>query len=427
MAFLCLYLTVFAQNDLQKQRLQETVEHFFRVYNTGDSAAYYKLLEQAMPDKAQRTETLNRYIFSYGIIGKVEVKKIDILSPQQADIWAKDLRFDSWWKFSVITDSMQQFRKRMVKPERFTAAFLKENIPGPAQFSNEIDAYITGKLQTNFSGNVFVSHKGQTIFSKSYGNNASGDPNTYDQDFGLASMGKMFTAISILQLQERKRLSLQDTVGKFLPELKNKSLAPITIKQLLTHTSGMGDFFESPIYNKIKDRITKTADFLPVIEEEKLAFEPGKGWQYSNSGFSLLGLIIEKISGIPYESYVQKNVFTPAFMLHSTPGGGAGGGRSTVGDLLHFSNALLNYRLLGKETTNDLLQFTVNDQYGMGTEHYRLGNEHIVGHSGGFIRECTEFNIYTKGAYTVIILSNSNPPFGHFIADKIKELLIPKS
>jgi len=113
-------------------------------------------------------------------------------------------------------------------------------------------------------------------------------------------------------------------------------------------------------------------------------------------------------------------------MTQSAVGGGAGGGFSTVNDLHKFSLALVRNNLLEENTTKELFKYTVNGKYGYGTEHQVLANENIVGHSGGFINVCTELNIYTKSDYIVIILSNSNPPYGHFLSNKIKELLVRK-
>src|SRR4029079_306884 len=259
----------------------------------------------------------------------------------------------------------------------------------------------------------------------SFGTNANSEPNQFDQQFDLTSMGKLFTAISILQLRDQGVLSLDDKVGTYL-SLKNKAVANVTIKQLLTHTSGMGDFFESPMYEKLKDSLRSPADFMPFFEAEKLAFEPGNGWQYSNTGFCLLSLIVERLTHERFERYVRENIFAKAYMSNSVVGGGAGGGLSTVNDLHKFSIALLRNDLLSEKTTKELFQYTVNGKYGYGTEHQVLANENIVGHSGGFINVCDELNIYTKSEYIVIILSNSNPPFGHFLSNKIKELLVRK-
>jgi len=165
---------------------------------------------------------------------------------------------------------------------------------------------------------------------------------------------------------------------------------------------------------------------MPFFENDLLSFSPGKGWQYSNTGYSLLALIIERTSGTSFKNYIEQNIFQKAFMKNTNVGGGAGGGYSTVNDLHKFSLALLRNGLLEGSTTKELIQYTVNGKYGYGTEHQLLAGENIIGHSGGFVNVCTELNIYTKSDYIVIILSNSNPPFGHFLSNKIKELLVRK-
>jgi len=113
-------------------------------------------------------------------------------------------------------------------------------------------------------------------------------------------------------------------------------------------------------------------------------------------------------------------------MTATVPGSGAGGGTSTASDLLRFTTALRNGKLLSKQRTAQFFTYQVNEQYGLGSEHQKLGGETIVGHSGGFEEICNEVNMYTKSGYTVIILSNSNPPYGHFLGDKIKTLLVRK-
>jgi D-alanyl-D-alanine carboxypeptidase len=425
---LCISVNTLGQSIREKEKLGQTVDQFFKIYNSGDSTQYYQLLQPVVKDTAELNHLLDRYKFTYAVIGKVDVKKINFISPTQADVWARDTQFDSWWKFSIITDSNQQFKQRLVKPDRFPGEFVQSGKEDYLHLGEYVDHYINQKLGNQFSGNVFISHNDKVLFSRSYGKNAIGSPNTINQEFGLASMGKLFTTIGILQLMEKGKLQLSDSVGFFLPELKNKAVAAVTIEQLLTHTSGMGDFFESATYNRIKDSVKTQMGLLPVIEEEKLAFVPGKSWQYSNTGFVLLGILIEKITGESYESYINENIFSKAGMHHSVPGGGGGGGTSTIEDLYNFSNALLSNKLLGDKLTAKLLNYTtpLNEQYGWGTEHYKLGKEHVVGHSGGYINECTELNIYPRSHSIVIILSNSNPPFGHFVSDKLKELITRK-
>jgi len=244
----------------------------------------------------------------------------------------------------------------------------------------------------------------------------------------LASVGKMFTAISVLQLKDQKKLKLEDQVGLYLPELKNKKVAALTLAQLLTHTSGMGDFFESPLFAKLKDSLTTPKNFMPFFEADELNFEPGKEWRYSNSGFSLLSLIIEKVSGSSFKDYVAQHIFKVAKMENSVVGLGAGGGTSTSGDMMLFLNSLEKNQLLSKATTDEFLNYTVdvNENYGYGTEHHRLGSEHIVGHSGSVEEENNEINFYPNLKYKVIILSNTPPPIAHYVSNKIKGMLIRK-
>jgi CubicO group peptidase (beta-lactamase class C family) len=167
--------------------------------------------------------------------------------------------------------------------------------------------------------------------------------------------------------------------------------------------------------------------YLPYFESDNLRFAPGSGWAYSNTGFELLQYILEKTTGLSYSAYVTAHILKPAGMTKTELGSGAGGGRVTVADLAHFAAALRSGKLLSTNRTQQFFDYQVNEQYGWGSEHQRLGNETIVGHSGGFENVCNELNLYTRTGYTVIILSDINPPFAHFLSDKIKTLLVQKA
>jgi CubicO group peptidase (beta-lactamase class C family) len=165
---------------------------------------------------------------------------------------------------------------------------------------------------------------------------------------------------------------------------------------------------------------------MPFFEKDGLRFAPGTDWAYSNTGFELLGYILEKKTGLSYKAYITKHIFRPAGMSSSEAGSGSGAGRATVTDLVRFTTALKEAKLLSKNMTGRFFQYQVNDHYGWGLERQKLAGETIVGHSGGFENVCNEVNLYTHSGYTVIILSNNNPPFGHFLGDKIKTFLVPK-
>ena len=113
-------------------------------------------------------------------------------------------------------------------------------------------------------------------------------------------------------------------------------------------------------------------------------------------------------------------------MKETIAGTSAGGGFSTTDDMHKFLAGFNQVKILNSRNTKLLMTHTVDGKYGYGTEHHILGSEHIGGHSGGYINECVELNIYPKSDYIVVILSNSNPPFGHFLSNKVKELLLYK-
>lgn len=236
------------------------------------------------------------------------------------------------------------------------------------------------------SGVVLIAKNGQPIYKQAFGfaNLADSIPNKTNTKFNLASMNKMFTAMAVLQLAEAGKVSLHDKVGKYLTDFPNKSIADlVTIHQLLTHTSGMGNFWAEH-EKSAKEKFRTVADYLPLFIDQKLAFRPGSDFLYSNSGYMVLGLIIEKITGKSYFDFVKENIYMPAKMQNTAAyeldeavpnlatgytmstekpgqwknnifsnvvkGTPAGGGYSTADDLLKFANAIQNNILLNKES-----------------------------------------------------------------------------
>lgn len=410
----------------QKDKLMGLISSFIGVYNTGDSIEYKNWFINSGLNKTEIENAVKSNLNAYHYIGKVKIRKTDIISPINVEAWVQTFAYDSWWKFSVVTDSMQNFKYRIIQPAGFNESFIQEGKLSENEIVSEVDSYCKRLVDSNvFAGNVFIALKDRVIYSKSFGNNPQGAPNNLEQQFGLASLGKMFTAASILQLIEQKQISLDSTVATYLPQFKNKVTAKaVTIRHLLTHTSGMGDFFESPDYQKNTTNYKTTSDFLPLLEADPLSFKPGSSWQYSNSGFILLALIIEKVTGIPFSNYIENNILKKAGMTMTEIGSGAGGGLSTVPDLFQFANALKSNKLLDTETTRLFFEYTVDGTWGLGSVHQKLGSENVFGHGGDYEGVCTDFGMYLKSGHTVIILSNTDPPFAHFISDKIKELII---
>jgi CubicO group peptidase (beta-lactamase class C family) len=144
-----------------------------------------------------------------------------------------------------------------------------------------------------------------------------GIDNTQDTRFRIGSMNKMFTAVAILQLVERGKLSLDDTIGKILPDYPNTNVASqVKVRRLLSHTGGTGDIF-GPQFDAHRLELKTLQDYVNLYGKRGLQFEPGARWDYSNYGFLLLGVIIEKISGKSYYDFVDENIYKVAGMTNS--------------------------------------------------------------------------------------------------------------
>jgi CubicO group peptidase (beta-lactamase class C family) len=170
-----------------------------------------------------------------------------------------------------------------------------------------------------FSGNIVIAKKDSVIYQHFFGyaDVEKKIPNSAGSAFQLASLSKVFTAVAILQLKEAGKLKLDDAAVKYLPSFPFKE---ITIRQLLSHTSGLGGFeiFES-LHREDTTRIFTSEDIIPTLKKynKPLLFLPGTNWNYSNTGFGLLALIVEKVSGMQFSVYLAKHIFIPAGMKHT--------------------------------------------------------------------------------------------------------------
>jgi CubicO group peptidase (beta-lactamase class C family) len=181
----------------------------------------------------------------------------------------------------------------------------------------ELERYMTILAEADlFSGAVLVAKDGRPLFAGAYGlaNAAHGVPNRLDTKFNLGSMNKMFTGVAVAQLAAQGRLAFDDPLAGHVPDYPRRAAERVTLRHLLTHTAGVPDFFGNPYFAAAKDRFRSTADFLSLFRDEPLAFAPGEQWRYSNSGYILLGVVIERVSGRSYAGYVREHVHAPAGM-----------------------------------------------------------------------------------------------------------------
>jgi CubicO group peptidase (beta-lactamase class C family) len=332
-----------------------------------------------------------------------------------------------------------------------------------------IDSFIDELVQKDeFSGTVLVSRNGKPFYKRAVGEaiKRDGVPNKIDTKFNLGSMNKMLTSTAISQLVQQGKLSYDDLIGKHLPDYPNEAVREkVSVHHLLTHTSGMGHYwtelFQHPNWTMLKT----VKDYADLTSKKPLEFEPGERFQYSNCGPIVLGLIIEKISGLSYDEYIQQNITDPAGMKNTfcydiskpvpnlatgyskrnlrgetlkdriennsftpTKGGPAGGGYSTVEDLLRFDIALRSHKLLDEKhfaiMTAGKTDRDSNRKYAyLFEEQFRNGHR-IIGHGGGAPGINSQLYMFMDLDYTVAVMSNYDPPTATAVANKIMEWLI---
>jgi D-alanyl-D-alanine carboxypeptidase len=295
-----------------------------------------------------------------------------------------------------------------------------------------------------FAGAVLVARHGKVLLQDAWGraDRKAGVANTPTTRFRIGSMNKMFTAVATLQLVEAGKLALDDPIGKHLPDYPNKEVAAkVTVRHLLTHTGGTGDIF-GPEFEEHRLQLREHRDYLKLYGRRGLTQEPGARFEYSNYGFVLLGALIEQVTGGSYDDYVGDHVFRRAAMrstgalpesvdvpnravgyLRSSPGSdwepntntlpwrgtAAGGGYSTVGDLLRFARALRAGRLISKATLAEATR-PHQQQYGYGFGVQGQGPLASYGHGGGAPGMNGELRIFPQLGYVVVSLSNLDPP-----------------
>jgi D-alanyl-D-alanine carboxypeptidase len=311
-----------------------------------------------------------------------------------------------------------------------------------------------------FAGAVLVVKDGKPIFEEAYGlaDREHKVPNTLKTRFRIGSMNKMFTATSILQLAEAGKLDINAPLGKYLTDYPNKDVATkVTIHQLLTHTGGTGDIF-GPDFDKNRLELRTLQDYVKLYGNRAPAYEPGSQWAYSNYGFLLLGVIVEKVSGQNYYDYVAEHIYKPAGMTSSgsepeekmvsdrsigyTKMGGndwkpntdtlpyrgtsAGGGYSTVEDLAAFASALQQNKLLNAHYT-ELLTTAKTDtghgSYAYGFADRKINGTRCFGHGGGAPGMNGDLEICPASGYVVAVLANLDPPAAGRVSDFITNRL----
>ncbi|MDB5441777.1 MAG: beta-lactamase family protein [Phenylobacterium sp.] len=329
-----------------------------------------------------------------------------------------------------------------------------------------------GKL--DFSGVVLVAEPGgATTYARGLTAGPGSAPIAAATRFNIGSAGKMFTAVAIAQLIDRGRVGLDDPIGRYVPRLTAET-SVVTVRQLLNHSSGLGNYFAPEnLPALVKAKTLK--DLLPLVASEKPAFAPGSRFAYSDSGFLLLGLLVEQVSGQSYGDYLRGQIFRPARMTAtgldpSAPpvpaqgmtampaplqgpsppgpsqpgalrpasearlhGSSAGGGFSTAGDMGRFFAALSQAQL----TSAASLQMLVSAQivaaparggqperdYGFGFGVGHVDGHRWFGHNGGSPGVNVETAMFPEDQVTVVVLGNRDPPTATRLFRRLQSVL----
>lgn len=449
-----------AQTQIPDTPAGNQARAWLEVFNAGDAEKHKEFLRKNAPSRLERAE---REMGLREMTGGFDVKKVEESTPTKLVALVQERVSDQFVRFTIEVDATE--------PHQITRLSL-QGIPRPAEFAlphlseGELITAIRNQLDKEaaadrFSGAVLLARNGKTVFSQAYGlaEREKKTPNTLKTRFRLGSMNKMFTAVATLQLAQSGKLDLKAPFGKYLVDYPNKDVASkVTIEQLLSHTGGTGDIF-GPEFDKNRLELKTLQDYVKLYGNRALEFDPGSRWQYSNYGFLLLGVLIEKVSGQSYYDYVFDHISKPAGMTGTASepedqtvadrsigytrfiGGGlrpntetlpyrgtsAGGGYSTVEDLLKFATALQTHKLLNAEYTEMLTtgktDTPLGAKYAYGFADTIINGTRCFGHGGGAPGMNGELKICPNSGYVVAVLANMDPPAASRVADFIANRL----
>lgn len=343
-----------------------------------------------------------------------------------------------------------------------TAAMTQSTEPGT--MTSEFDKLLSAQFKEGDAGcSALVAVGGEIIYRKAFGmaNLELNVPMKPDMVFRIGSITKQFTAVAILQLMEQGKLSLMDDITKYIPDYPTQGYT-ITIEHLLTHTSGIKSYTNATEFQKYLKEDLNPEEVIDRFKNLPMEFAPGTKWNYNNSGYFLLGYIIEKVTGKSYQKYIEENLFIPAGMTSSLYGSNtrivlnraygyepegemtvnaeylsmllpysAGGIMSTVKDLYKWNRALLSLKLIKKETLEKAFtEYKLKDGTGTGYGYgWFLGNlrgSPTIEHGGsinGYV--CNAIYLPEEDVF-VAVFSNNSDKSTYAVSQKMAAIAIDK-
>ncbi len=430
------------QAEFPSTPVGRTAEAYFRAFNTGEGAmkefltrstAKEALQKMPVPARLARYRQMKAQVGSLDPLEVIEART-DFISVHARGQAGRLLRLEFTFEAAAPHGLLAIRIEAVDEAEDLPPA------PDPKKDDAELMAAVSDHARRaaasgEFSGVILIARNNEPIFEEAFGyaDREKKVPNTVDTKFNIGSINKSFTALAVRKLAAEGRLSLNDTIVKFLPDYPNKTAASrVTIGHLLEMSSGIGDFFGDRFAAADKEKIRGLADYLPFFADRPLAFEPGHGNLYSNGGYIVLGLIIEKASGVDYYSYIREHVFKPAAMSDSgwAPKTVDLPGRA-IGYVRDGTSWRSNYDTLpgigssaggGHSTARDLLRYTIaleKGVYGAAWAEDRGG----LGIAGGAPGINAALEWMPADGVTIVVMANLSPPAATRMARLIRAWL----
>lgn len=428
--------------------LRRWLERWLAAFNASDAHVYRDFVEAYAPSV---TPYLDDDLGVQEMTGGFTLLGSEIRADGEITARVKDR---NWDRFSEVTLSVREagvLDDIAFSGGRPPAGFAVGRMSERDALSSLGDKLHTETAAGRFSGSVGVARDRAVLFEHAGGvadgmRDEEARPSTR---YCIGSMGKMLTAVAVMQLVERGEIRLADPLETHLPSYRNRDVASrVTIEHLLTHTGGTGDIF-GPEYDARKDSLKTPMDLVRLYERRDLSFEPGSRWGYSNYGFILLGAVVEQVTGRPWDVWFAEHVFRPAGMSATSPtfaapqatarpytgssrtglkpltpyeGLPAGGGYSTTGDLLAFVDGLQNGVLVNAATLAAMTTPRVqagSRSWGLGFSIQRRNGALCYGHGGSAPGVSADLAVYPASGYRTVVLCNRGHPAATNVAEFI--------
>ncbi len=463
-------------DDLEGSPAGSNVIRFLKAINATETFAAEDLPQifaQSLIEKRGTARLLDVMADIKAHEGLIELYEAERTSTFRYELKAKGLKLDEWIDISLELEDQPPYKIKALHGLDISSIPAKTTTPmlGPgkgveiptfegkvdAKKFQELDQWIQAKAdQHQFSGVVLIAKDFKPLLHKAYGmaSKRYQVPNTTETRFRLASISKIFTATAILRLAEQGKLSLDDKLGKYLAveEFADPRAKEVKIRHLLNHQSGWASYWNVPDYTENRLQLRSVADYMSFIKKLPLTFDPGTKTAYSNSGYVVLGAVVEAASGMDYYEFIDQEIYKPAGMSHSgsfeldhivenlatcytnydyrservgkdypfeniffsaPKGVPAGSSISTTGDLLKYLKAVVSNKVLNATSVNFLR--ARNGSAG------KPGD--FIFHNGGAPGSNTWMQCNVENGYSIIVLGNYDPPTSTKVVRHIGKVL----